>query len=56
MCKFDPPADPYADERNCRRCDCPMEYDPWEKTWHCPNENCPHPPEEPKDEEEETTD
>ena len=46
MSQFDPPSDPYGDEKNCRHCDCPMEYDPWAKVWYCPNDNCPFPPEE----------
>lgn len=53
MSKFDPPADPYGDEKQCRRCDTPLKYDPWEKTWYCPNDNCPFPMEEEEEEEEE---
>ena len=46
MPKFDPPSDPFGNEKTCRLCDAAMVYDSWMSEWYCPNENCPFPPEE----------
>ena len=32
---FDPPSDPYGDERRCRICDHEMEYNPLIRAWEC---------------------
>ena len=37
MSIYDPPADPYGDEKHCPICDGLMEPEPFGKEWFCPN-------------------
>lgn len=37
MIRYDPPADPYGDERHCRICDFPLTYNPLIRGWECQN-------------------
>jgi len=37
MAKFDPPSDPYGDDKLCRMCDNELVYDDWERVWYCPS-------------------
>ena len=53
MPNFDPPSDPYGDEHNCRLCDQPLTRDPYTREWYCENDNCPHPPDDETEQEEE---
>lgn len=39
---FDPPSDPYGNDRQCHICDSDLVYDGWTKEWYCPDaENHP---------------
>ncbi len=33
---FDPPSDPYGNDRQCRICDADMERDSLTREWYCP--------------------
>lgn len=35
MSIFDPPSDPYGDEKRCRICDELLEYNPLVREWEC---------------------
>jgi len=39
MAKFDPPSDPYGEEKQCLICDEPLEYDSWMRVWYCPRDH-----------------
>jgi len=45
---YDPPSDPCGDERRCRICDEPLEYNPLILGWECTQDHdaeldiCPH--------------
>lgn len=39
MSRFDPPSDPFGDEKHCRICDGDLVRDPWTKEWHCPTDH-----------------
>lgn len=43
MAKFDPPSDPYGNEKSCRICDKPLEWNYLLREWECIDEHESHP-------------
>lgn len=41
MSKFDPPSDPFGDEKRCSLCDGELEYNEWTKEYYCPSSHEP---------------
>jgi hypothetical protein len=39
MSIFDPPSDPYGDEKCCLICDALLEYNPLTRTWECTHDH-----------------
>ena len=39
MAKFDPPSDPYGNEKSCRICDQPLEWNYLIREWECLGEH-----------------
>jgi hypothetical protein len=39
MAKFDPPSDPYGDEKLCRICDEPLEWNWLIREWECTHDH-----------------
>ena len=39
MSKYDPPSDPYGNEKRCRICDELLEYNPLTREWECTHDH-----------------
>ena len=39
MTLYDPPSDPFGNDKQCPFCDAVLVYDPYTKEWYCPKDH-----------------